>query len=290
MGKHKHAFGGEWTKLKLDMVRKYLQFYVTALSKQKFTLVYLDAFAGTGYLDRLDDEDQRLLDLPQLRGSLAGSAQNALRTKPPFHRYMFVDRDRKHYAELRQMVQNSFPGLSSRVTVHCGDANSLLPEYCASMGTKERAVLFLDPYGLQVRWDTVHTIASTQRIDMWYLFPLGIAVNRLLRKDAQVRESERAKLDTLLGESGWYDTFYKAFKQTNLFGETETVFEKCSVASIARYFCNRLKTVFPGVAESYRLLYNSKNNPLFVLYFAMGNPAFKAQNLALKAASSILED
>ena len=44
-----------------------------------------------------------------------------------------------------------------------------------------RAVLFLDPYGMEVEWDTMVAIAKTQAIDLWILFPLGIAVNRLLK-------------------------------------------------------------------------------------------------------------
>ncbi|GAI54351.1 unnamed protein product, partial [marine sediment metagenome] len=47
-----------------------------------------------------------------------------------------------------------------------------------------RAVLFLDPYGMQVNWETIKAIANTEAIDLWYLFPFGIGVNRLLQKDA----------------------------------------------------------------------------------------------------------
>ena len=43
-----NAFGGLWTKEKLDVLRDYLGFYCKALSGQKFDLVYIDAFAGTG--------------------------------------------------------------------------------------------------------------------------------------------------------------------------------------------------------------------------------------------------
>lgn len=47
----RHEYGGQWTRLKLDILKDYLQFYTTALKGQPFTLHYVDAFAGTGKQD-----------------------------------------------------------------------------------------------------------------------------------------------------------------------------------------------------------------------------------------------
>ena len=46
-----HSFGGKWTQEKLEKVGHYLQTYATALKNQKFKLIYIDAFAGTGYIN-----------------------------------------------------------------------------------------------------------------------------------------------------------------------------------------------------------------------------------------------
>jgi len=35
---------------------------------------------------------------------------------------------------------------------------------------KARGVVFLDPYALQVDWDTLILLAETRAIDVWYLF------------------------------------------------------------------------------------------------------------------------
>jgi len=43
-----HRFGGPWTQLKLDVLRKHLHFYAKALKNQNFRLIYIDAFAGSG--------------------------------------------------------------------------------------------------------------------------------------------------------------------------------------------------------------------------------------------------
>jgi three-Cys-motif partner protein len=287
VGKHKHTFGGKWTILKLDLVRKYLQLYTKALKNQNFRLIYVDAFAGTGYLDSPDPAEQVLFDMPELQQSLRGSAQIALEVDPKFDQYVFVDKDRKHCSELDSMMHRHFPSLVDRTSIVCRDANDFLIEFCGGMGTYDRAVLFLDPYGLQVVWDTVRMIGTTQKVDMWYLFPLGVAVNRLLRTDARVQERERQRLDTLFGEKDSYRRFYRYVEQMNLFGDTEKTPEKLDTKAIAEYFHRRLKSAFAGVAGNYRFLYNSKNVLLFVLYFAVGNP--RAQKLALHLAGYVLE-
>jgi three-Cys-motif partner protein len=45
-------FGGSWTEQKLAILAEYLSRYNTALKKQRFTRIYVDAFAGTGYRQR----------------------------------------------------------------------------------------------------------------------------------------------------------------------------------------------------------------------------------------------
>ena len=77
------------------------------------------------------------------------------------------------------------------------DANSYLIDLCTNYRWEyHRAVLFLDPFGMQVTWDTIKAIAGTEAIDLWYLFPLGVGVNRLLKKEiTQIPESWAIKLD-----------------------------------------------------------------------------------------------
>ena len=51
-----NAFGGNWTRDKLRILEDYLKAYTTALKNQSFRLWYVDAFAGTGYVN-LDSGD-----------------------------------------------------------------------------------------------------------------------------------------------------------------------------------------------------------------------------------------
>ena len=65
-GEVAQTFGGKWTRDKLQILGAYLDAYTTALKHQPFTLWYVDAFAGSGAIEVLDDEAER--------GFLAGVA------------------------------------------------------------------------------------------------------------------------------------------------------------------------------------------------------------------------
>lgn len=86
-------FGGLWTEQKLDVVAAYLQAYTTALKRQRFRLTYVDAFAGSGWRRATRSTPaQDELNLG-ISGDSPGSALRALGVRPPFHRYVFNDRD-----------------------------------------------------------------------------------------------------------------------------------------------------------------------------------------------------
>lgn len=287
MKRSKQAFGGEWTTEKLDRVRQYLAAYTTALKNQRYRIAYIDAFAGTGYRAAPKDNEQEAWLFPEMDEFRDGSARIALQVEPNFDSYIFIERDPKRFAELERL-KGEFPQLADAIKLENADANSYLKGLCQGPSwRRHRAVLFLDPFGMQVTWDTIAAIAQTQAIDLWLLFPLGVAVNRVLPRRGRINPSWRAKLDQLFGATDWYDIFYQTNKTPGLFGEEEMTEKIGNFAAISQYFVNRLGTVFAGVAEPLPL-FNSRNNPLFLLCFAVGNPNPKAQELALRIARHIL--
>lgn len=158
---------------------------------------------------------------------------------------------------------------------------------CEKNWDKHRAVLFLDPYGMQVEWATIEAVAATKAIDLWLLFPLGVAVNRLLTRDGQIPEGWRRRLNLLLGTTDWDNDFYEVESVSTLFGEKEQRVKRATTGSIGRYFNNRLKSIFAGVAEEPKVLVNSSNCPLYLLCFAAGNA--KGAPIALKIANHLLK-
>ncbi len=292
-----HSFGGEWTSAKLNVLEKYLTAYTTALKdkpsvEQPFRKAYIDAFAGTGYRSmRRDEDSSKNLLFPDLAGAapqglLDGSARLALKTRPRFDRYIFIERNADRCAQL-DSLKSEFPELASDIRVEQGEANEAIRTICDKDWRSHRAVLFLDPYGMQVEWQTIEAVAKTGAIDLWLLFPLGIGVTRLLTRSGDIPAGWRTRLDKLLGTQDWYDEFYRVEHRPTLFGGDEERVVRATNDTIGRYFTGRLRAVFPGVAEP-GVLRNSSSCPLYLLCFAAGSE--RGAPVALKIANHLLKE
>ncbi len=201
-----------------------------------------------------------------------GSARIVLQVEPGFSKYIFIEKTKDRFDKL-ESLKKDFPDEANKIILIHADANSYITDLCTNyIWKKHRAVLFLDPFGMQVRWDTMKAIAKTKAIDLWYLFPLGVGVNRLLKKEIkEISEAWGKKLDDIFGTPDWRDVIYRTEKVKTLFGEEKTVIKDADFAKIIDFFVGRLKTIFAGVAENPKLLRNSKNNPIYLLCFASGN-------------------
>jgi len=285
------AFGGKWTGRKLECLRKYLNAYMAIMAKQRFRVAYIDAFAGSGYWSEKRDDDPAQLALPELTapdsiGYQDGSARIALQIEPPFDKYLLVETSGLRARQLDALGVD-FPDKAADIQVIHSEANGYLLDLCQNRRwSGHRAVLFLDPYGMQVDWATVEAIARTKAIDMWYLFPLGVAVNRLLRCDAAIGSSVRARLDRLFGTDAWFDTFYEVQERLTLEGPEVYMVKTGTFDSISAFINGRLAEVFRRVAEHPLALCNSKNVPIYLLCFAAANERGAAT--AVKIAQDVM--
>jgi three-Cys-motif partner protein len=284
----RQLFGGGWTERKLDILAAYLEAYNTALKNQPFTRVYIDAFAGTGYRSRAS-RAMRTLDLFQdvedaeAQDFLKGSATRALEVVPSFDKYIFIESDPDKVTEL-QALKDAHPDKAHAVEIVQDDANAYVQRYCATIPAEVRAVVFLDPFATQVAWETVAAIAGTHAVDVWILFPL-MAVNRLLANDPA--KACRTALDRLFGTSQWFEQFYRTHAESSIFGQPfDMVRKACSFDGIAAFYLDRLRSVFAEVAPRPRLFCNSRNSPMFQLFFAAGNP--KGAPIAVRIAAHLL--
>ena len=293
-----NTFGGNWTEVKLARLAKYLIAYRTIFSKnlraQYFKTWYADAFAGTG--------SRSTPDAPSKSGDLLrdvyedadtkeyrdGSAQIALGLANPFDHYLFIEKSKSRVDALRTTIGTNHADLLSRCYFKHGDANEGLKTWSKERNRqKERAVVFLDPYGMQVEWSTVQTLAATKAIDLWYLFPLGVGVARLLKRDGDIEESWQNRLDLLFGTSDWRSRFYGIQTTRSLFGDQETVERTATVEKIREFINERLASCFAKVANGL-VLRNSKSSPLYLLCFAAANE--RGAPTALRIAQDILDE
>jgi len=273
----KHNFGGKWTAEKLNILSNYLAAYLSVLKKQTFTKTYIDAFAGTGRIETSDYEEV-----------IEGSVRLALNCEQKFDKYIFIEKKKTFAQELQAIVDTEYSEIKSRISIRNEDCNIALMDICENTNwTINRAILFLDPYATEVKWETLKNVAATKAIDVWYLFPFS-AAQRMMKNDGKIDESWKLKLNSLFGDESWFDRFYKPDPQISLFYE-ESIIKSVNTRELSSYITERLRTIFPAVAENPRLLYNTKNSPLFLFCFAVANDKPRAVEIALRIADHILK-
>lgn len=280
-----HKFGGQWTEVKLDILAGYLSAYTTALKNQGFDLIYIDAFAGTGEWVPAGEEDS---DIEARRGS----ARIALDVEPPFQEYYFIDTKKSHVNALSLVADASG---RKGVSIRRDDANSVIRELCSNIDwhpkdkaqRPKRAVLFLDPYGMAVEWDTLELVSKTQAIDVWYLFPINAVVRQSPHDIRRMDENKRNALNRIFGTTEWLDRIYKQSNQIDLFGAEPAILRDADAARFESFVFERLEGLFAKVLKPKRL--PAKGLHKFSLFFAISNPSPPAIGLATKLAGHLLK-
>lgn len=266
------SFGGPWTLLKLKIIEEYLNSYTIALKNKPYKLCYIDAFAGSG-----------LVNIKGV-GVVPGSALRAL--DYPFKKFIFIEKNKHYAAQLKKEILNR--NRKAEVEIKVGDCNRELktllsyPWYTRSW----RGVMFLDPYAMDLSWDSLSAIQKTRVFDVWYLFPIS-ALCRVLQKNGQIPPKNREVINRLLGTNGWEKEIYFQSPQLSWFDQNDI--ERVAIGGIRNYVIKRLQTVFPAVSEKSLTLRNPRNNsPLFLLCFAVSNPSPRAIDLSLGVVNHLL--
>jgi three-Cys-motif partner protein len=283
------VFGGQWSLLKLDMLERYFRFFNTALKRQPFRRVYIDAFAGSGNFQYTVEPEHGLFadetaDTPDVH---SGSAKRALQADPPFGEIIFIEQNGRLVRSLEALIATEG---HANARVEHGDANTILRKICQPANWKRRrGITFLDPFGMSVDWSTLELIAKTQALDLWFLFSIAGLVRNLPRSANRLDASKRSAVTRVLGTDEWFDEFYKV-PTSRLFRDAMPLPARrtASLDQIEAYVLKRLRTIFPHVEEPRRLR-TPKNHSLFSLFFAVSNPNPKAITLARKGAAHILK-
>lgn len=284
-----HEFGGQHTDLKLSVIEKYLIGYTTALRSQFSQLWYIDAFAGTGNRtvrtvtngsDLLETSVVERVDIRR------GSAQIALDTKPDFDFLVFIEQNPRYVAELEDLAARN---LQRRIRVVSGDANAALKSLVENnRWIDKRAVVFLDPYGMEVEWSTLQALASTKAIDVWFLFPLAGLFRQATRKLTDIDPSKRAALIRMFGDDAWEQELYPKHNDGDLFGNASERERLADVKGLENYTKLRLKTIFAEVFEPLPLPINERPQR-FSLFLCVSNPVPAAIGLASRIAKNLLD-
>ena len=246
---------GFWSEIKLEIIKKYASAYTTVLNNQPWCkgYVYIDAFAGAG------------MHISKTTGGvIQGSPLNALEVQPSFTEYYFIDLDEER-VNLFEKIAKENP----RVHAYQGDCNEILINKIFPILTYEsfkRALCILDPYKINIKWETIKKAADLKTIDMFLNFSIMDVNRNILFEDLLLAKQEDIdRMNTFWGDESWKELLY--IRQKNLFGKIQQVkidtFEKLALG-----FEERLKKVagFKYVPEPI-LMRNEKNGPLYYLIF-----------------------
>lgn len=182
-----------WTELKLDILARYLDRFTTAATRSP-ARIYLDAFAGVVENVRHDTGEP-----------IDGSARIALNVDdPPFDQLHYFELAGKA-AELQGLLRSEFPGRN--VFVHGGDCNAEIPRVLGGLNKWAATFAFLDPDGMELRWDTLVALADHKRttrykVELWMLFTAaGIA--RTLPLEKALNRAAASRASQLFGTEQW---------------------------------------------------------------------------------------
>ncbi len=246
-------------------------------------LIYVDAFAGTGGIDLgCWHEDPKLADY---REFVVRSAQIAIGImNRSFDELVFIEIDDERLQALDELqLSHAY----RRIYVYAGDANRLLRNLQRDWRST-RGVLFLDPFGLSVKWSTVERIASLDALDTWILFPVGALARIFPRKQSpeEISPAWAERLTTVYGNPSW-EELYSVPYQAELFGNAD--YERApGVEGLLGIYKDRLSGLFGRrfLAQSVRLR-NSRGVALYEFIFCAGNSA--GARLAKDVAAHVIE-
>lgn len=280
-----NEFGGDWTEKKLSVLEYYLRSYTTALKKTSFRLVYIDAFAGSGRIQihREEDPDNAL------RNFLDGSVMRAIQTSDrPFNELIFIDKDEENCRRLEQIRDRH---KDRTIIVHNGEANEFLLELERDWKSC-RGVLFLDPYGTQVKFETLQRVAQFEALDTWILVPVS-TISRFLpraKEPGAISPEWKRRLNQIYGDDSWHD-LYRDSPQQELFKERPDRVRTPGVQGLISIYKAKLRTVFGSrFLEDSLELKNSKNSVMYEMMFCCGSLDDKAIGISHNIAKYLINE
>ena len=248
-------FGGFWTEAKLGILRKYLAAFTSASQKAGAT-VYLDLFAGRLWNRR-----------PDTQAVYRGSTGVALDTVPQLSRLVFWELP-SYASELQRELWRNYMR-DRRWSVVPGDCNTTLKHGLAKVSDLQWAptFAFLDPKGLDVRWETLKTLATWRRgktkTELWVLFPEP-ALERVLGLSGTFGRDTARQLTDLYGCDDWLGIHQRRM-QNDLSPEEAR-------AEYVNLFRWRLQSVL-GYRWTQPLgLSNVSGHPVYTMVFATDHP------------------
>ena len=283
------AWVGHWSTKKLNAFEGYVKEYLKIMRFQKhWKSIYFDGFAGSGL--RKSQTKNPLFDGLELLEAetnlYKGAAERLISMEQPnvFDYYYFIEKNEKAKESLKTRLTKSEVSKTKKLEFRVGDCNIELKKLAKALKSNEFvALVFLDPFGMQIDWNSIANLAGT-RTDIWILIPTAVIVNRLLDKEGKLKNYK--KLESFFGmtETAIREKFYPKIDYRDLFGNSEVKHQKVldPINKIAEVYCTNLAKIWKHVSRPLKLS-NRNGAPLFHFVFASNNKT------ALKIADYIIK-
>jgi|SRR3954451_4470510 three-Cys-motif partner protein len=134
------------------------------------------------------------------------------------------------------------------------------------------------------------SFAGTKAIDLWYLFPAHLGINRQISASAQFDEHKAESLDRVLGTREWRGEFLARTRDSDLWGdEREILVKQADVDSVTRFMISRMKGIFKGTVLEEWLPLGRRGSHWYSLLFACANPSSAATTVAARVARAVMK-
>ncbi len=203
-----------WSTIKLDYLTRYLERFIVAMRVKKWRAIhYIDLFAGPGK-NRINESDEIVLGSPLI----------ALTHKRPFDRYFFSDIEADNIAALDQRCAASQQ--HKKVICSVGDANEQVNTIKARIDQIDRKyisggnswsslnIAFLDPFGLELKWSTVETLAQVKFMDL-IIYYSQMGITREASKE--ICKPTPTIIDEFFGSTEWRTIYREYQKRDEMF-------------------------------------------------------------------------
>lgn len=256
---------GPWSRDKLEMLRRYLVAYTNIMTSDKVRPIcrsfhYVDAFAGS--VEHVDAEQQTIID---------GSPLIALKTVPPFHSYTFIEAKSSRIKKRILPLKDDYP--DNDISVLRGDCNKKIIEEILPLfphrkhGYKKLGFIFLDPYGINLHWNTVAAIGASGVFDVL----INFSVMGIIRQCSEKPPTGATKqtIDNLMGTDDWLSVIYKEPQQKTLFPIPAHYDRHGSQLPerLADLYRKKLNSCFCHVSDAI-IMRNNQGGPLYALILA----------------------
>jgi three-Cys-motif partner protein len=187
---------GFWSEKKYSLMGGYCEIFNAGIKNKFKNRVYIDLFAGAGYAP--------------IKGKnkiVKSSSLIALSIPTPFTKYIFCEMDKEKISALEVRARREFPN-TDMVFIH-GDSNKnvdKIVEQVHKLGISTISFAFVDPFSLNLHFETIEKLSKVGRIDFLILLALMMNANRNIHNFI---DEESKVIDLFIKKPNWRESFLK---------------------------------------------------------------------------------